>query len=255
MAGVKGLNGPQASSAPTDFTQKGGGRGLRPEQPPCETCWIFNEIFPRWWRGAIWAFGLDMLDFSSDLQKHCIRHPFFCHKKFPSWKLFILHQKKKKKNSLYCKQIGKSKNLRGRPKPGPLRPAISGLQAQACDTGIHVPSPSGNLTGMPSHTGTPTGNPRHTGGSRFIWICKNQNWPPSEVFWLKTISQSPLCYSAPIRKFTYLEGFWGCSIFTRFFLAIFTQGNSWDVLSSLAKNSIPCKIFCWLTQDVTRISN
>ena len=33
--------------------------------------------------------------------------------------------------------------------------------------------------------------------------------------------------------------------FHKIFLArILTQGNSWDVLPSLAKNSIPCKIFC-----------
>ncbi len=31
--GIAGLNGP-ASAAPTGFTQKGGGRSLRPRQPP-----------------------------------------------------------------------------------------------------------------------------------------------------------------------------------------------------------------------------
>ncbi len=44
------------------------------------------------------------------------------------------------------------------------------------------------------------------------------------------------------------------SIFTRFFLGrIFMQGNYWDVLSSLAKNSIPCKTFCSLTTNLVRI--
>ncbi len=37
----------------------------------------------------------------------------------------------------------------------------------------------------------------------------------------------------------------GCSFSTRFFLVrIFTQGYSWDILPSLAKNPVPCKTFC-----------
>ena len=31
-------------NAPTDFAQKVGGRGLRPRQPPWQTCWIFNDL-------------------------------------------------------------------------------------------------------------------------------------------------------------------------------------------------------------------
>ncbi len=40
----KAWTAPQASGAPADFTQKGGGRGL---SSPLQTCWIFNEPF--WW--------------------------------------------------------------------------------------------------------------------------------------------------------------------------------------------------------------
>ncbi len=35
---------PPASGAPADFTQKWGGRSLRPSQPPWQTCWIFNDV-------------------------------------------------------------------------------------------------------------------------------------------------------------------------------------------------------------------
>ena len=38
---------PAASGTPADFTQEGGGWGLRSSWPPWQTCWIFNEIL--WW--------------------------------------------------------------------------------------------------------------------------------------------------------------------------------------------------------------
>ncbi len=46
LSGVKGLNGPPASAAPADLTQKWGAQSLRPEQPP-QTCWIFNEVLSK----------------------------------------------------------------------------------------------------------------------------------------------------------------------------------------------------------------
>ena len=39
------ITAPQASATPSNFTQKGGGWGLRPRQPSWQTCWIFSEIF------------------------------------------------------------------------------------------------------------------------------------------------------------------------------------------------------------------
>ncbi len=52
---------PASGAPPPDFTQKGGGRGLRPSWPSSQTYWISNELFyfficfeTGWVRGGQW---------------------------------------------------------------------------------------------------------------------------------------------------------------------------------------------------------
>ena len=50
LSGVKGLKGPQASAAPANFTQEGGGWGLRPRQHPKNPIWQggYSGLRPSW---------------------------------------------------------------------------------------------------------------------------------------------------------------------------------------------------------------
>ncbi len=153
--GVKGLNGTQASAAPTDFTQKLGGQGLRPECPTLGDMLEGPGSPPRIQYGGGCCSGLgpdgpqaDMLDFSWDLQWRCILL-FFYHKKIFFMKVFCPSPKKvyvaSKQENLkahikpICLPGGGQLGLRPTPPPfcvkftgapgagGPLRPAIPGL--------------------------------------------------------------------------------------------------------------------------------